>query len=122
MRVTNAVPRKKRVKRVLKAAKGYRGSRSKTLRDAKRTVRKALKYAYAHRRRKKRDYRRLWIVRINAGVREAGLNYSEFMHGLKLAGVAIDRRQLSELAIHDQTAFRSLVEQARFSLVSGKLS
>ena len=115
MRVTNAVPRRKRVKRMLKAAKGYRGSRSKNYRNAKRTVDKGLKYAYFHRRRKKRDYRSLWILRINAAARSQGLSYSEFMHGLRVAGVEIDRRQLSELAIHDPTAFSGLVETARTS-------
>ena len=113
MRVTNAVPRRKRVKRTLKAAKGYRGSRSKNYRNAKRTVDKALMYAYFHRRRKKRDFRSLWIVRINAAARAAGMSYSQFMHGLKAAGVELDRRQLSELAINDPAAFSGLVETAR---------
>ena len=113
MRVTNAVPRRKRVKRTLKAAKGYRGSRSKNIANAKRTVAKALKYAFIHRRRKKRDYRSLWIIRINAATRAQGMSYSVFMHGLKQAGVEVDRRQLSELAIHDPAAFNGLVDTAR---------
>ena len=97
MRVTNAVPRRRRVKRMLKAARGYRGSRSKNFRNAKRTLDRALKFAYIHRRRKKRDYRSLWIVRINAATRAQGMTYSDFMHGLKEAGVTIEsaRTELS---------------------------
>jgi len=113
MRVTTAVPRKKRVKRTLKAARGYRGSRSKTYKMARNTLDRALKFAYIHRRRKKRDFRRLWIIRINAAARAQGMSYSAFMNGLKRAGVTVDRRQLSELAIHDPAAFGQLVETAR---------
>lgn len=115
MRVTNAVARKRRHKRLLKAAKGYRGSRSKLIRMAKETVLKAGQYAYRDRRVKKREFRNLWIVRINAAARALGLSYSQFMNGLKKAGVEIDRKQLSDLAIKDPAAFNSLVELARKS-------
>ena len=113
MRVTTAVPRKKRVKRTMKAARGYRGSRSKTYKMARNTLDRALRFAYIHRRQKKRDFRRLWIMRINAAARSEGMTYSAFMNGLKQAGVTVDRRQLSELAIHDPAAFGQLVEAAR---------
>lgn len=113
MRTTNAVARKKRHKRVLKAARGFRGSRSKLYKIAKETLMRAGRFAYIDRRRKKREYRRLWIVRINAAAREAGMTYSQFMCGLKKAGVEVDRKQLSNLAIQDPQAFASLVEVAK---------
>lgn len=113
MRVTNAVARKKRVKRLLKRAKGYVGSRGTIYRMALETLLKAGMYGRRDRRVKKRSFRRLWIVRINAAARAAGLTYSTFINGLKKAGVELDRRQLSELAIHDPKAFSQLVEMAR---------
>lgn len=113
MRVTSAVPRRRRHKRLLKRAKGMRGARSKVYRVAKPSVDRAAKFAYEHRRTKKRHFRRLWITRINAAARQEGLSYSTLMNGLRRAGVEIDRRQLSELAIHDPPAFKSLVDAAR---------
>jgi len=113
MRVTNAVARKRRHKRILKAARGYRGSRSKLYRMAKETLMRAGNYAYRDRRNKKRSFRRLWIVRINAAARAAGLSYSAFMSGLKKAGVSLDRKQLSDIAIRDPETFDSLVDVAR---------
>ena len=109
MRVTSATARHRRHKRVLKDAKGYRGSRSKLYRIAKETLMRAGNYAYRDRRNKKRSYRRLWIVRINAAARDAGMSYSTFMAGLKKAGVGIDRKQLSDLAIKDPATFTALV-------------
>ena len=113
MRTTNAVARKKRHKRVLKSAKGFRGSRSKLYRIAKETLLRAGNFAYRDRRMKKRTFRRLWIVRINAAARAGGMSYSVFMNGLKKAGVGLDRKQLSELAIRDPETFTSLLEVAR---------
>ena len=115
MRVTNPVTRRRRHKRLLKQAKGYRGSRSKLYRMARETVMKAGNYAYRDRRVKKREYRNLWVTRINAAARASGMNYSSFMHGLKKAGVELDRKQLSELAIRDPQAFSSLVDVAKQS-------
>lgn len=113
MRATNGVARKRKHKRVLKAARGYFGRRSKCYGSAKVSLMRAGRFAYAHRRKRRRDFRKLWIVRINAAARNAGMNYASFMHGLKEAGVELDRRQLSELAIHDLPAFNQLVEVAR---------
>jgi large subunit ribosomal protein L20 len=113
MRATNAVARKRRHKRVLKAAKGYRGSRSKTYRKARETLMRAGNFAYRDRRVRKREFRQLWIVRINAAARAGGMNYSSLMSGLRKAGVEIDRKQLSELAIHDPSTFASLMDTAR---------
>lgn len=113
MRVTNAVARKKRHKRLLKRARGYRGSRHTLYRMATETLLRAGNYAYRDRRAKKRSFRRLWIVRINAAARAAGMSYSKFIDGLKKAGVELDRRQLSELAIHDPATFSRLVDVAR---------
>ncbi|NRA95967.1 MAG: 50S ribosomal protein L20 [Planctomycetes bacterium] len=113
MRATSAPARHRRHKRVLKDAKGYRGSRSKLYRMAKETLMRAGNYAYRDRRNKKRSYRRLWIVRINAAARGGGMSYSAFMAGLKKAGVGIDRKQLSDIAIKDPTTFSALVDMAR---------
>ncbi len=113
MRATSATARHRRHKRVLKDAKGYRGSRSKLYRMAKETLMRAGNYAYRDRRNKKRSYRRLWIVRINAAARDGGMSYSAFMAGLKKAGVGIDRKQLSDIAIKDPTTFSALVDMAR---------
>ncbi len=113
MRVRNGPARKKRVKKLLKAAKGYRAAKGTNYRQAKQTVQRAGRYAFIDRRRKKREFRSLWILRINAAVRAAGLNYSRFISGLRKAGVIIDRRQLSELAINDEGAFMTLLETAR---------
>ncbi len=105
MRVKRGFKARKRRKKVLKLAKGFRGGRSKLFRTAADAVDKALMYAYRDRRTRKRDFRRLWIARINAGARMNGLNYSKFIHGLKLAGVELDRKVLAELAISDPAGF-----------------
>ena len=101
-----------RHKKVLEQSKGFRGRTSTTYRAAKERLEKSLQYAYRDRRNKKRDFRGLWIQRINAAVREHGLTYSRFMSGLTKAGVEIDRKVLSDLAIHEPAAFKALVDQA----------
>lgn len=113
MRATNAVARKKRHNRVFKAAKGYRGGRGRLYRTAKEAVKRAGAYATRDRRTKKRLFRSLWIVRINAACRAQAITYSVFMSGLRKAGVNLDRKQLSELAIHDPTAFSGLIAVAK---------
>ena len=112
-RVKRGVTAHARHKKVLDLAKGYRGRGSKAYRIALEKVEKALRYAYRDRRNKKRDFRGLWIQRINAGVREHGMTYSQFMHGLKLAGVELDRKVLSDLAIREPEAFAAIVVQAK---------
>lgn len=111
-RARNAVASRARRKKVLKAAKGYYGGRSRLYRTAKESVRRGLSYAYAHRRRRKRDFRRLWITRINAASRLYGLSYSVFINGLKKAGVLLDRKILADMAIHDKEGFARLAELA----------
>lgn len=113
MRVSNAVPRNKRRKRILKQARGFRGARRKLLRVAKDGVQRAHDYAYTGRKRKKRDFRSLWIVRINAAVREHDLTYSSFMNLVKKAGIELDRKQLAALAAEQPADFARVVEQAR---------
>jgi len=115
-RVTHAVASRKRRKRVLAQAKGFRGSRSKLIRQAYNAVDRAMAMAYVGRKQKKRQYRRLWNVRINAACRVQGLNYSEFIHGLKLANVDLNRKVLSNLAAEDPEAFAVLVETAKKKL------
>ena len=112
-RVKKAMNARKKHKKVLKLAKGFIGSRSKLYRPANTFVMKALKNAYIGRKLKKRDFRRLWIQRINAGTRAHGLSYSRFMNGLKLAGVEVNRKMLAEMAIHDAEGFAKLVEVAK---------
>lgn len=112
-RSTGSPAHRERHRRLLKAAKGYRGARSKRFRSARETVLRAMAYAYRDRRARKQDFRRLWNVRINAAVREVGMNYSRFIGGLKKAGVDINRKILSELAVSDPAAFAKLVEIAR---------
>lgn len=112
-RVKRAVNARKNHKKVLKLAKGYYGGKSKLFKTANESVIRALRNAYVGRRLKKRDYRRLWIVRINAAARINGLSYSRFMNGIKLAGVDINRKMLSEIAINDAKAFADLVELAK---------
>src|ERR1700735_5807458 len=102
-----------RHKKVLEQSKGFRGRTSTTFRAAKQRLEKSLQYAYRDRRNKKRDFRGLWIQRINAGVREHGMTYSQFIHGLKLAGLELDRKVLSDLAIREPEAFSSVVETAK---------
>ena len=115
-RVKGAIGAKKRHNRTLKLAKGYRGARSKQYRVAKQSVMRALTSAYAGRKQKKRQFRQLWIARINAAARMNGLSYSKFMYGLKLAGVEVNRKMLSEIAIADEAAFKALVEKAKASV------
>ncbi|KOR30734.1 50S ribosomal protein L20 [Achromatium sp. WMS2] len=115
-RVKRGVIAHARHKKVLDAAKGYRGFRSKVFRVAKQAVIKAGQYAYRDRRQKKRDFRALWIVRINAAARECGLSYSRFMNGLHQAGIEVDRKILAELAVHDQPGFAALAAQAKAAL------
>ena len=112
-RVKGAMMTRKRRYKVLKLAKGYWGAKSKHFKMAKEQVMKSLSYAYTGRRLKKRDFRQLWIARINAGCKMNGMNYSTFMHGLKLAGVEINRKMLAELAVNDKAAFTQLTELAK---------
>ena len=115
-RVKGALNARKRHKKVLKLAKGYYGSKSKQYRTAKAAVMRAQRSAYVGRRLKKRDFRQLWITRISAACKANGMNYSKFMHGLKLAGIDMNRKMLSETAIHDPAAFTALCEQAKAAL------
>ena len=115
-RVTNAPATKARRKRVLKKAKGYFGNKSRLFRYAKDAVQRAEKYAYRDRRKRKSDFRRLWIVRINAACRLLGIRYSRFIAGLKVAKIDMDRKALSELAIHDPEAFKGVVEKVKSAL------
>ena len=115
-RVKRGVIARARHKKVLKAAKGYRGRRKNVYRVAKQAVMKAGQYAYRDRRQKKRQVRTLWIARINAGARECGLTYSRFMNGLKKAAVEVDRKVLADLAVFDKTAFAQFVEMAKKAL------
>jgi large subunit ribosomal protein L20 len=115
-RVKRGVTAHARHKKVLEEAKGYSGARSKVYRVAKQAVIKAGQYAYRDRRQKKRQFRALWIARINAGARENGISYSRMMDGLNKAGVEIDRKMLADLAIHDKLAFTALAEKAKASL------
>ena len=115
-RVKRGVTARARHKKVLKLAKGYRGRAKSSFRVAIQKVEKGLRYAYRDRKAKKRDMRALWIVRINAGVREHGLTYARFINGLKRAGIGLDRKQLSELAASEPAAFKALVEQAKAAL------
>lgn len=112
-RVKRGVTARARHKKVLDKAKGYYGARSRVYRVAKQAVIKAAQYAYRDRRQKKRDFRALWIVRINAAARECGLSYSVFMNGLKRAAIEIDRKVLADIAVHDRTAFALLASQAK---------
>ncbi|HPT63368.1 MAG TPA: 50S ribosomal protein L20 [Candidatus Atribacteria bacterium] len=115
-RVKNSVASRERRKKTMKSAKGYRGARSRSYRRAKEQVMRSQAYAYRDRRNRKRDFRRLWITRINAAAREEGMNYSKFMGALRKAGVNLDRKSLSQLAIADQEAFQKLVEIAKSQL------
>lgn len=116
MRVKRSVASRKRRKRILKQAKGYWGKRSTNIRSAKETVMRALAFAFRDRKTKKRTFRRLWIVRINAAVRAHGLSYSRFIDGLKKAGVALDRKVLADLAVRDINSFNKVVDTAKASL------
>ena len=115
-RIKGGLNAKKKHNRVLKLAKGYRGARSKQYRVAKQSVMRALATAYAGRKQKKRQFRRLWIARINAAARINGISYSQMMHGLKVAGVDINRKILADLAVNDAAAFTALAETAKKAL------
>ena len=115
-RVKGAVTTRKRRNRVLKLAKGYWGSKSKHFKMAKQAVMKSGNYAFAGRKMKKRDFRSLWITRISAQAKANGMNYSQFMHGLKLAGINLNRKMLAELAVSDKEAFAALVAKAKAAL------
>jgi large subunit ribosomal protein L20 len=115
-RVKNGVAHHARKKKIMEAAKGARGGRSKLYKAAKETAERAMRYAYRDRRKKKSEFRALWITRINAGAREAGVSYSQFMAGLKKAGIEVDRKVLADLAVFDKPAFGKIVEQAKASL------
>src|SRR5919199_2333103 len=108
--------RLERRKKILKLAKGYRGTKSKLYRSAKESVERGLNFAYTGRKLKKRDFRSLWIVRIGAAARLNGLNYSQFMHGLKAAGIELDRKVLADLAVHQPESFAALAGQAKNAL------
>ncbi|MCZ6598789.1 MAG: 50S ribosomal protein L20 [Planctomycetota bacterium] len=113
VRVKYGVPRHRKKNRFFKQAKGFRGGRSKLWRTVRESVVRAWAYAYRDRRQRKRQFRRLWIIRINAAARMRGVNYSRFISGLKKAGIELNRKQLSEIAIHDPAAFDALVGQAK---------
>ena len=115
-RVKRGVTARARHKKVLALAKGYRGRRKNVYRVAKQAVMKAGQYAYRDRRQRKRQFRQLWIVRINAGARENGLSYSKFMNGLKKAAIEIDRKVLADVAVFEKAAFAQLVEKAKAAL------
>ena len=115
-RAVNGTVSRRRRKKILKMAKGYRSVRSTAFRKAREAVEHGLSYAYRDRKNRKREFRRLWIARINAAVRAEGMNYSHFMYGLKKADIQLDRKVLSDLAINNQTTFKSLTETARAQL------
>lgn len=112
-KIKHSVATKKRKKRVLKKAKGFWGDRSKQFQQARRTLARAMVYSYRDRRVKKRDFRQLWIIRINAACRQAGITYSKFINGLKKANVNLDRKIIADLAVTDNNAFMKLVEIAK---------
>lgn len=118
MRIKGGIVTRRRHKKILKLARGHRGSLHKLFRPAKESVFKALRYATIHRKLKKRDFRRLWITRINAATRAEGMSYSKFMNGLKKAEINMNRKMLSELAIHNPAAFRQLVVTAKSKLAA----
>jgi large subunit ribosomal protein L20 len=118
MRTTTGSARNKSKKRLFKRAKGYRGGRGKLTRTVKETLVRSGAYAFRDRRVRKRDFRKLWITRINAAVRQHDLRYSEFIHGLKLAQIELDRKTLSEMAIHDPAGFKDVCDKVKESLAS----
>lgn len=115
-RVKRGVTARARHKKILAKAKGYYGARSRVLRTAKQAVIKAAQYSFRDRRQRKREFRALWIARINAGARSHGMSYSVFMNGLKKASIEVDRKVLADIAVHDKAAFAGLVEQAKAGL------
>ena len=116
MRIKRAVNAVKKRRKIMKLAKGYWGNKSKSYRIAREAVMKSLNYAFIGRRRRKRDFRRLWITRINAAARINGISYSKLMHGLKVAGVDMNRKMLAELAVSDKEGFAALAELAKSKL------
>ena len=118
MRTTKGAARRKAKRRLFNKAKGFRGGRSKLLRTVKETLVRAGVFAYRDRKVRKRDFRRLWITRLNAACREHGLRYSEFIFGLKKAGIELDRKVLSEMAIHEPAEFASVVEQVKSAIAA----
>ena len=116
VRVKRGVAAHARHRKIIKMAKGYYGTRNRLFRRANEAVMKAMQYAYRDRKARKRNFRRLWIVRINAAARMHGLPYARFMQGLKLANVAVDRKMLADIAVHDSSAFGKIVDAARGSL------
>lgn len=119
-RVKGAMATRKRRNKTLKLASGYWGGKSKLFKTAKEAVMKSGQYAYIGRRQKKRDFRRLWITRISAGCKMNGMNYSTFMNGLNKAGITLNRKMLSEIAIHDEAAFTALCEKATAAVAAAK--
>jgi large subunit ribosomal protein L20 len=117
-RATSSVASRRRRKKVLKQAKGYFGRKKNSPRFAKEQVQRSGNYAYRDRRVRKRDFRRLWITRINAAARAEGMTYSDFMHGLKVAEIDVNRKMLADIAVHDRDGFRRFVEQAREAAAS----
>ena len=117
-RVKRGVTARARHKKILVKAKGYYGARSRVLRTAKQAVIKAAQYAFRDRRNRKREFRALWIARVNAGARLHGISYSVFMHGLKKAAIEVDRKVLADIAVHDKAAFAALVEQAKQAMAA----
>ena len=118
MRTTKGAARRRAKKRLFKRAKGYRGGRSKLIRTVKETLVRAGAYSFRDRRARARDFRRLWIIRINAAVRQHGLRYSEFIHGLKKAGIELDRKMLSEMAVHAPQDFDAVVAEAKQAMAA----
>jgi large subunit ribosomal protein L20 len=118
-RVKRGTKRRAKRKRILDRASGYFLTKSKLYRSAKEAVERGLKFAYSGRKQKKRQYRSLWIVRIGAAAKLSGMSYSQFIHGLKVAGVELDRKILSDLAVNDEAAFKSLAEQAKAAIKVG---
>ena len=112
-RANSSVPRHRRRRKILKQAKGYRGARSRRFKVAKDAVEKALQYAYRDRKRKKREFRRLWITRINAAARQNGMRYSRFIHALKQNNIKLNRKVLAELAINDPAGFKAIVDRVK---------
>ena len=119
-RVKRSIKARKKRRKVLEQAKGYRATKTSSYKRAKEQVQRSGQYAYRDRRVRKREFRKLWIVRINAGARENGMSYNQFMHGLQLAQIELDRKILAELAVNDPSYFASLVEQARAAIAAAK--
>lgn len=117
-RVKRGVTSKRRHKKVLKQAKGYYGARSRSIKSARQAVMKAGQYAYRDRKQRKRQFRSLWIIRINAGARECGLSYSRFIAGLSKANIEVDRKMLAELAVYDKAAFAAIAARAKEALAA----